>query len=510
MLTKSSSSAEMRPDGTLTCAVQPEPGWSNSSSHWIIEGAQISRKHLRVYSVVYDADDPCEVDLLVYAQDLSQNGTFWNGSFIGKGNGGVLLSQDDTLKLAPNVFLSFQSNRGLDTTNHFDLVQEKEMRTFADSYTVTDRLLGSGAFGRVFMAVEQKTRSQLACKVVDLRRFKQQGSSSDREKQGSGKLEDKLRVYYREVEILSSISHPNIISLENVFVTHNTLQVLSGSLTAAAAYYNRYMFQDLVTAGDLFSYIESKNGKLLEVEAAVIIRQVSIALCFLHENDIVHRDLKPDNILMTSLSAGCRIVLTDFGAARRIHSPSSRMLSIVGTDEYAAPEVFGSRKHRQGEKGYTSAVDMWSLGCVTVVLLTGGSAFNDPETNTYSEQLAKECDLRLLQQSSEWQEVRARPAAFVEKLLVLDEDQRMSAQQARDHEWFSNEIHRTNFHELYQRTIKHWKRRSRRTNILEFQDAAATQKRTEALVKARPASLSRHKNRRKKRTLLSPSTTCAA
>jgi serine/threonine protein kinase len=97
------------------------------------------------------------------------------------------------------------------------------------------------------------------------------------------------------------------------------------------------MFQDLVTAGDLFSFIESKNGKLLEVEAAVIIRQILIALNFLHDKNIVHRDLKPDNILMTSSSAGCRVVLTDFGAARRIDHGRHRMTSIVGTDEYAAP-----------------------------------------------------------------------------------------------------------------------------------------------------------------------------
>ncbi|RMD43127.1 hypothetical protein DV735_g2056, partial [Chaetothyriales sp. CBS 134920] len=424
-------------------------GRDKTKCHWIIEDPQVSRKHLRVYSVVYDADDPSEVDVLVYAEDLSQNGTFWNGSFIGKGNGGFLLSQDDTLKLAKNVFLSFETHRSLDTTNYFDLVQEKEMRAFSDSYIVTDRLLGSGAFGRVFMAVEQKTRSQLACKVVDLRKFKQQIPLRRSEKQGNTKLEEKLRIYYRE---------PNIISLEKVFVTHNTL----------------YMFQDLVTGGDLFSYIESKNGKLLEVEAAVITRQVVIALSFLHKNGIVHRDLKPDNILMTSLSAGCRIVLTDFGASRRIHSPSSRMMSIVGTDEYAAPEIIGSRKHHRYGKGYTSAVDMWSLGCVTVVLLTGGSAFNDPETNTYSEQLAKECNLEFLRQSSEWQTVRARPAAFVERLLVLEDEERMTAEEALEHEWFSNEIHRTNFQELYQRTIKHWKRRSRPTNILEFQDAVAT------------------------------------
>lgn len=97
--------------------------------------------------------------------------------------------------------------------------------------------------------------------------------------------------------------------------------------------------QNLVTAGDLFSYIESRDGTLQEAEAAAILRQILIALSFLHERNIVHRDIKPDNILMTSSSAGCRIVLTDFGAARRIQNRGDEMSTQIGTHEYAAPYV---------------------------------------------------------------------------------------------------------------------------------------------------------------------------
>ncbi len=100
-----------------------------------------------------------------------------------------------------------------------------------------------------------------------------------------------------------------------------------------------YIFQDLVTGGDLFSYLERKNGKLSEVEAAVIVRQIVIALEYLHDQNIVHRDLKPENILMTSLANGCRVVLTDFGHAKKVDSDRTRMTTMAGTEQYIAPLV---------------------------------------------------------------------------------------------------------------------------------------------------------------------------
>jgi serine/threonine protein kinase len=92
-----------------------------------------------------------------------------------------------------------------------------------------------------------------------------------------------------------------------------------------------------VTAGDLFSFLEFKKGRLLDVEAAVIVRQILIALSYLHDHNVVHRDLKPDNVLMTSLANGSRIVLTDFGCARYISQERPRMCTVMGTVQYTAP-----------------------------------------------------------------------------------------------------------------------------------------------------------------------------
>ena len=73
------------------------------------------------------------------------------------------------------------------------------------------------------------------------------------------------------------------------------------------------------------------------MEAAAITRQIVIALEFLHSKNIVHRDLKPDNVLMTTLATGCRVVLTDFGGARKIDNELTRMCTVMGTYQYAAP-----------------------------------------------------------------------------------------------------------------------------------------------------------------------------
>ncbi|ETI23516.1 hypothetical protein G647_05318 [Cladophialophora carrionii CBS 160.54] len=459
-------------------------GRDKSRCQYVLNDPYVSKRHLRIYTVVYEDDEPSEVENLVYAEDLSLNGTYWNGSFIGKGNGGFLLSDGDTLRLSRRTYLIFTAMPSCRTPETFDYIQETEMAKFGKDYTLSDRLLGSGAFGKVFMAIEQSTRHQVACKVVDLRvlmpgaqikfgRADQPVAAEEidnrtqvrklkawaLQQKRKDALERQLSKYYREVDILASISHPNIIGIEKVYITDNTM----------------YIMQEIVTAGDLFSYIESKDGKLLEVEAAVIIRQILMALSFLHSKNIVHRDIKPDNVLMTSLAAGCRVILTDFGAARRIENRLHRMSSIIGTHEYAAPEILGYLKSsvEPERPGYTRSVDMWAVGCVTVVLLTGGLAFCDPSTNKYSERLAGDCNLNFLRDSKEWQSVRQRPKEFVERLLVLEEEARLTADGALQHPWFYNEVHKNDFEDLYQRTIKHWCPRIPRSNIVEFQDSGS-------------------------------------
>lgn len=343
---------------------------------------------------------------------------------------------------------------------------------------LTDRLLGSGAFGSVFLAIEQTTRTQLACKVVDLRRIgrtREQNVSCEQPQSRSDSharcelikvriwadkqrrqipLEKRFSSYMREFEILSSISHPNIIALDKVFITDD----------------NIYVFQDLITAGDLFSYVESRNHRLLEVEAAVIIRQVLIAVQYLHKHHIAHRDIKPENVMLTSLVTGARVVLTDFGSARRI-LPLQRATTFAGTEEYGAPEMMNQRSkffsNSKKATGYSLAIDMWSVGTVSTLLLVGFRAFDNPD-GRHDSTLAVQAELSRLEEDKRWRGLSERSKNFVRRLLVLHEEERLTAEGALQHPWFSNEIHKADFEELYKRTTKNWRPRIPSIPLVEF------------------------------------------
>lgn len=124
---------------------------------------------------------------------------------------------------------------------------------------------------------------------------------------------------------------------------------------------------------------------------------------------------------------------------------------------------------KQLKVGYTTAVDMWSLGVVAVLLLTGIPPFSGSTTSSHPVVTRKIFDLSELQNTTEWKAVRERPRDFISKLLVLDETNRMSADQALKHTWFSNDLHKIDFENLYNRTIKNWHPRIPKIPVITIQ-----------------------------------------
>jgi serine/threonine protein kinase len=98
-----------------------------------------------------------------------------------------------------------------------------------------------------------------------------------------------------------------------------------------------YIFTELASGGDLYSYMQSHGGYLDDYNSRVITRQVALAVQFIHSKGIVHRDIKAENVLVTGTHFGGRVILTDFGFAVNVNPTTGRMLSKLGTPGYVAP-----------------------------------------------------------------------------------------------------------------------------------------------------------------------------
>lgn len=157
----------------------------------------------------------------------------------------------------------------------------------------------------------------------------------------------------REIEILKLCQHPNIIKLLDTFENQDYI----------------YIVMEWLKGGDLFTYLEKRSFKISEDRARSIIHSLAVALYYLHSYGIVHRDIKLDNILMTDESENSDVKIVDFGLSKMI-GPNELCNEPFGTFGYVAPEVLTKTP-------YDKKVDIWSLGVVAYILLTGRSPFQE-------------------------------------------------------------------------------------------------------------------------------------
>ena len=162
---------------------------------------------------------------------------------------------------------------------------------------------------------------------------------------------------------------------------------------------------------------------MIEQEAVGVISQVCNAIRFMHKKGIVHRDVKPENVMLKFKGDLSHVKLIDFGMSK-LFSPGENMTkSRLGTPGYIAPEVI------QG-KGYDVAVDMWSLGISTYILLCGYMPFD--------ESGGKSTDYETDYPDEEWSVISPDAKDFVQSLIVKDADSRITANECFDHSWLKH------------------------------------------------------------------------
>ncbi|KHJ31908.1 putative camk protein kinase [Erysiphe necator] len=418
-----------------------------------IDDDYISKLHFRIYSVIYEQNKKSNLQPLVYCEDLeSTNGTYVNDHCIGKighERTGYLLSNEDIIELRPRWQFRFYQPSFLSMS--LDMKKLEELKFCKDRFLVSDRVLGKGHYGAVFLAKDNLTSRQLVCKVVELNKAAEEITKTIQpdlvgqrwinniHRDGDGK-----KLVLREINILSKLSHPHIINLIEAFYSDTNL----------------YIFTELAPAGDLFSYIESHGGYLSDLHSRVISRQLVLAVKYLHSKRIVHRDIKPENVLIMQTGFGSRVVLTDFGFANNINTETGRLISRLGTEGFIAPEVEFLNPF---DKGYTLSADIWSLGVLTVCLLTGSTLIPREDVSQLSRhQIANYFNaLRENQIEKRWQSMRSTALLYIKSLLAMEPSHRMSASEALRHPWYTMPVTEAKMIEIgYQRVIRLWKKRT--------------------------------------------------
>ncbi|XP_076306016.1 serine/threonine-protein kinase D3-like isoform X2 [Tachypleus tridentatus] len=256
-----------------------------------------------------------------------------------------------------------------------------------------DEILGSGQFGVVYGGVHRTSARAVAVKVIDKTR-----------------LPAKQEAYLKnEVTILQDIHHPGVVNLEKMFETHETIFVVMEKLK-----------------GDMLEMIlSSEHRRLSERNTKFLIYQILTALKHLHSKNIVHCDLKPENVLLSSDSDFPQVKLCDFGFARIIGEKSFRK-SLVGTPAYLAPEVVRN-------KGYNRSLDMWSVGVIIYVSLSGTFPFNEDEDINDQIQNAT-----FMYPPNPWKEISPEAIDLIHNLLQVKTRKRYTVDKSLFHTWLQD------------------------------------------------------------------------
>ena len=264
-------------------------------------------------------------------------------------------------------------------------------------------MLGSGQFGVVMNAVDRATGETCAVKVVDKKRFK-------------GRKDE----FQTELDLHRSLVHPGIIILKGIFSSETKI----------------FLVMEKAAGGDMLDFILNQpSGFLDERRSKFLLFQVLIGTKYLHDNSITHRDLKPENVLLMTKDDYPQAKLCDFGFAKII-GESSFMMSIVGTPAYVAPEVVNHSKIHPGKgPGYSNSVDMWSLGVILYVSISGNFPFLEDED--VFEQVKH---ANFFYPKAHWAKVSNECKDLVRKLICIDPESRYTLDMALEHPWFNDPI----------------------------------------------------------------------
>uniref|UniRef100_A0A671KL17 Protein kinase domain-containing protein n=1 Tax=Sinocyclocheilus anshuiensis TaxID=1608454 RepID=A0A671KL17_9TELE len=284
-------------------------------------------------------------------------------------------------------------------------------------YTVSEELARNGQFGIVHRCVEISSKKTFLAKSIKVK-------GADRE------------LVAREIETLNIARHKNIVYLHESF----------DSLEEYVLIY------EFISGMDIFERLGT-NFDLTEQEIVRYMRQVCGALKFLHSHNYCHFDIRPDNIVYSTRKSNT-IKIIDMGQARLL-TPGENIRIQFTAPEYCAPEIHNS-------DFVTTATDMWSVGVLAYVLLSGLNPFAAESHQKMVEHISS---AEYVFDSEAFKETSLEGMDFVDRLLTKDRKLRMTASEALEHPWLkmkleyvSSKVIKTLRHRRYYQSLvkKEW------------------------------------------------------
>ena len=265
------------------------------------------------------------------------------------------------------------------------------------SYEMKD-IIGQGRYGTIRVGYHKIKKRFVAIKIIN----KKSISKTDMEN---------IR---NQIDILKMATDEFVLKLLDIIENESYL----------------YIMTELCKGGDLYSYLNQRSFKIPEAKAAKLIYKLAKSVSFLHTLGIIHRDLKPENILMTDMSDEADIRISDFCICKRLE-PNETTKEIVGTLGYMAPEVLMGKE-------YNYSADVWAIGVITYLLLTGYLPFDDEQED--KEVIRKTLFESIPFYNDSWKNISSKAKEFVKKILKKDKEERITIEGILSDPWFENYI----------------------------------------------------------------------
>ncbi|KAJ8010515.1 hypothetical protein DPEC_G00075890 [Dallia pectoralis] len=266
---------------------------------------------------------------------------------------------------------------------------------FIDHYTIIPgKELGRGKFAVVRRCVEKCTGREYAAKFMRKRRKGQ---------------DCRLEIIHEVAVLELATASQRVVNLYQVFEMASEMVLVL----------------EFAAGGEIFNQcVAERDEAFKQDDVKRLMSQILEGVCFLHRNNVVHLDLKPQNILLTSDAPLGDIKIVDFGLSRMVSS-SQELREIMGTPEYVAPEILNYEP-------ISTATDMWSIGVLAYVMLTGISPFLGEDKQDTFLNISQ---INISYQVEELEHVDRAAITFIKALLIKEPQNRATADECLQHPW---------------------------------------------------------------------------